>query len=414
MYSRLSNLSFLPSTVMPQPRLPQELTDYIIQYNQDDIETLKACATVSRSFLPISQKSIFSEITLSAPKISHPRLTLCQKLHQRLSSSPHLANYVRHLKVSEGIGISSGEGSSELISRLGFQWVHTDKTLGLVLEILKNVKSIRFDSPVPTAFPDAFLCSVKAGLRSPFLFRLQLNRVSVNFAIFESCVALKVLELRFVSFLGAEDEVALHPNKRCDLDFLTIFDSPSFLCSVNRLLGPGSPLGITHLRHLTVAADDEDAVTVIARLVEANACTLGEFKFTYRATVAVTVPVILPDPIDFRRCIHLCTVSFHVIDNKVFSCFPLRWVSQVLRSISTSIQVIKIVWTYDRSFDNFDVTGWNTIDSILTQSALPCLRQVNIKVYSTSNHSERFAMVRRALSGLDSAGILFWENRINS
>jgi len=248
---------------------------------------------------------------------------------------------------------------------------------------------------------------VNAGLRSPFLSRLELDGVSINFAIFESCVALKVLELRYVSFRGTEDEVAPHANRRCDLDSLTISaETSSFVYFVNWLLSPGSTLGITHLRYLTVAAHGDEPVTVTARLVEANACTLEEFIFS--SVVRVPLPIIFPDPIDFSRCTHLRRVSFTVFNNK-FSSYSLRWSSQ-------TIQEIEFTAIYTRSIDNSDMTGWNTIDSVLTRSAFPCLRRVIITrtVYSTSDHSEWFVILRRALPALDSSGILFLETRFIS
>jgi len=77
--------------------------------------------------------------------------------------------------------------------------------------------------------------------------------------------------------------------------------------------------------------------------------------------------------------------------------------------MSTTIQEIEFAAIYVRSIDDYDMTGWNSIDSVLTRSAFPCLRRVIITVSLTCDHSEWFVVLRRALPALDSSGILFLE-----
>jgi hypothetical protein len=75
---------------------PQEIIELIIgKTNSADKDTLKTCALVSRSFRPMSQKLIFSDLTILPPgRDSIPAL---QRLADVLSVSPHLALHVRTL-----------------------------------------------------------------------------------------------------------------------------------------------------------------------------------------------------------------------------------------------------------------------------------------------------------------------------
>ena len=83
-------------TIMAAPRLPLELleriiddvaTDYV-----DNLSSIKACALVCYSFLPLCRKHIFASVTLKA--YSSPT---SDDLNNLLSNSPHLAVYIQKL-----------------------------------------------------------------------------------------------------------------------------------------------------------------------------------------------------------------------------------------------------------------------------------------------------------------------------
>lgn len=87
---------------MPELQLPQELTDYIIEYLWDNRIALKACALSCRSFLPYSQRQLFSYITLSLPSSTYEEPTTQAtsiNLKHVLEHSPHLASYIRGLEI---------------------------------------------------------------------------------------------------------------------------------------------------------------------------------------------------------------------------------------------------------------------------------------------------------------------------
>ena len=88
--------------------LPTEIYESILDELVESPETLRACALVSRLFAQLAQKLLFSCICLKRPtKVVNPALGdesyTRPYLHffQILSSSPHLAGYIKSLIVSD-------------------------------------------------------------------------------------------------------------------------------------------------------------------------------------------------------------------------------------------------------------------------------------------------------------------------
>ncbi|KAF9789288.1 hypothetical protein BJ322DRAFT_975360, partial [Thelephora terrestris] len=51
-------------TLMSDSRLPQEITDYILDLLHDEPKTLRQCCLVSRSWTPRTRKHIFGTVRL--------------------------------------------------------------------------------------------------------------------------------------------------------------------------------------------------------------------------------------------------------------------------------------------------------------------------------------------------------------
>ena len=83
------------------PRLPLEVLERIIDDVAADYPnspSIKACALVCRSFLPLCRKHIFASVTLNSPVIFIRFTSSTSDLFNRLlSNSPHLAVYIRNL-----------------------------------------------------------------------------------------------------------------------------------------------------------------------------------------------------------------------------------------------------------------------------------------------------------------------------
>ena len=77
------------------PRLPLEVVNLVIDdLANDKLSSIKACALVCHSFLPLCRKHIFASVTLNAPQ---PSSTTSDDLNQLLLNSPHLAVYILNL-----------------------------------------------------------------------------------------------------------------------------------------------------------------------------------------------------------------------------------------------------------------------------------------------------------------------------
>ncbi|PBK82185.1 hypothetical protein ARMGADRAFT_1019774 [Armillaria gallica] len=81
--------------------VPQELLDYILDFLHDDSPTLRACALVSRAFLPCSRYHVYSSVTIvyvsELDKFREKfagQLYQCQNLAALLEHSPHVAPLV--------------------------------------------------------------------------------------------------------------------------------------------------------------------------------------------------------------------------------------------------------------------------------------------------------------------------------
>ena len=79
----------LPTTV---PKLPFEvlgrIIDDVVKYNDliDNLSSIKACALVCHSFLPVCRKHIFDSVTLNIQNSSSPT---SDDLNLLLSNLPH-------------------------------------------------------------------------------------------------------------------------------------------------------------------------------------------------------------------------------------------------------------------------------------------------------------------------------------
>ncbi|KAK0210079.1 hypothetical protein DFS33DRAFT_256410 [Desarmillaria ectypa] len=79
--------------------LPAELVDAIIYEFRHDHESIKSFASAHRSFLPFAQNYIFSTVRLSFGHLQYSDHGRCAQFLDILSSSPHIARFVRELHI---------------------------------------------------------------------------------------------------------------------------------------------------------------------------------------------------------------------------------------------------------------------------------------------------------------------------
>ncbi|KAJ8507073.1 hypothetical protein ONZ45_g10520 [Pleurotus djamor] len=81
------------------PNIPPELVEEILQYLDGDTYEIRSCSLVSSSWTRVSQQYLFN--TFSIDENDDPAKT-CPKFLKLLGTSPHLASYVRSLKIIFG------------------------------------------------------------------------------------------------------------------------------------------------------------------------------------------------------------------------------------------------------------------------------------------------------------------------
>ncbi|KAF7360246.1 hypothetical protein MVEN_00753400 [Mycena venus] len=82
--------------------LPRELLDIIIDDLRTDGPSLRACALSFRAMVPFAQSRLFYKVVLGHAQKSLESVTQrtpCEKLSRLLESSPHLASFIRDLRI---------------------------------------------------------------------------------------------------------------------------------------------------------------------------------------------------------------------------------------------------------------------------------------------------------------------------
>lgn len=198
-----------------RPCLPQELVDTVINWLSDDVESLRASSLVSRRFVALSQKHLFSTIALrsepqcrlylpfiaqEAPTQS-PTSRIIAKFTDLLESSPHLASYVHSLVLSDDLS-ETGHTLNPVSTWLS---IGTSQCLVAILPRLRKLQTFHIQGvwQYSTAWSH-----FNAHLRNAMMnmFRLKsLSSLSIHWihnfplAMLRSCSQLKHLDLRLPS-----------------------------------------------------------------------------------------------------------------------------------------------------------------------------------------------------------------------
>lgn len=130
--------------VMSEEMLLPELFDYIIDFLHDDQAALRACALVSRSWVPTSRIHLFHHLGLTGSACNNvcsgwaPN-TGCRRIHGTLVSSPHLTGYINKLSVNE----------TNIHQPPNYRWVSGEIMFPSLLKKLRSLKELEFNFPAP-------------------------------------------------------------------------------------------------------------------------------------------------------------------------------------------------------------------------------------------------------------------------
>ncbi|KAJ7614156.1 hypothetical protein FB45DRAFT_1064961 [Roridomyces roridus] len=112
--------------------VPQELVNLIVCNLAGDAPSLRSCSLAARTFVHPSQSLLFKRIDILPPTRSGD--DPCQKFHQTIISSPHLASLVQDLRLVLAVG-DQDEPSAAGDPRPS--WILSGKTLSLMLPLLR-------------------------------------------------------------------------------------------------------------------------------------------------------------------------------------------------------------------------------------------------------------------------------------
>lgn len=220
--------------------LPPELLEEIIEYLRDSRETLKSCALSCRPLLLPSQKRLFSSVTIRGPRkldmkwLGGPPDEGCssKQLGDLLESSPHLAIFVRNLKIQDRRKYRARADRYHQVPNATKRWLREDTNLSRALSYLKNLHSFFLELsafPYFDALPTATRLSIIGLIQSPSLKRLTLRGVP---PLLFKCNS----NLRDVSIdcLLSENPEPLSDIPQHDIPLSFCFDSLSLQGSIHR------------------------------------------------------------------------------------------------------------------------------------------------------------------------------------
>ncbi|KAJ7628444.1 hypothetical protein FB45DRAFT_918306 [Roridomyces roridus] len=361
--------------------VPQELVNLIVDNLAGDIPNLKSCSLAARAFVQPSQKHIFKQIVVLSA-------TVCQRFHQLLTSSAHLATFVDELRVVSG-GLYQDERKAA--------WVMSESTLALVLPLL-HLKCISLVGNAPSSGTDFTIDwaqvnqSLKSALAaifsSPDLESVRIRGLVIQsptelLSLFQEATRLKSFAVSCVQYtllhLPWPDSRPWRPQ----LTSLLISEATLTLCPY--FLNP--PFDLSRVTSLTIAGVlDLDRKN---KLIEATASNPLQH-----------LAVMYAHEIDFRpdlRSIRIFTMEIMLSTVRAFfvSCPP-----------DSQLETI--------TFDGLALNGEsgdpslnNLVASTLTQ--LPRLRTITMRGYEmpgTSTFSEWSASIHATLPCLVTRGLL--------
>jgi hypothetical protein len=260
---------------MTQCRLPQELISAVIDSFQSpneyrDLQALRTCSLVCRSWLPLCQRLLFHTIqfvTRSCCRRCRTAFPHTRRLDQALLDSPHLAGYIRELELSNA-------GCWNCHRR----WMATDETLPSMLRKLGNVQKLLIHQLRWSTLSVDLRQSLGWVLQLPSITVLQIGSghfgSDADFLNFIShardLTSLSLYDIKTPSTgqapltPGDREEIGdggmLTWNKwgrLSDLNLVSYFNPVTVLALVRWLLGPPSRADISHVERLSIVPHEE-------------------------------------------------------------------------------------------------------------------------------------------------------------
>ncbi|KAJ7451950.1 hypothetical protein FB451DRAFT_698510 [Mycena latifolia] len=377
-------------------RFPQELIDKVIEENETDTPTLRACALVCRSFLHASQARIFSAIELDPSPEPSGSQQRSLELYPIFIDSRHLCTYVRALRLM---------GRCDAV----------DPSVISLLGMLDYLTSFEIDAQYPyfqwDTLPEDLrkaICELCA--RSPLArFRLfELGKVTQmeEFASLVASPALTDLVLADIVLPPLDDGsmVAYRGIKltRCSLNV----DKPTFDVVMSWL---GADEAFAYLRSLNLVWVPE-TTSHIQRIIDVSASSLAQLSLIIPDGPSTYAPNTLV--LDHARALRIV---------KMMLVFPVEetamlapWLAELLRDASAVVEIVLVMDFFSpiNAVAPFPQIDWAPLASV----RFPGLRRLALEIVAPFQTPEELEMVvdeaKRGLRGLEERGVLECSGRV--
>ncbi|KAF9526870.1 hypothetical protein CPB83DRAFT_857133 [Crepidotus variabilis] len=397
------------------PRLPQELTDHIIDHLYDDSASLRSCALVCHSWLPPSRYHLFAKVSLKATSAqAEPSYLVerCKRLHRTLVESPEIICNIRELEICEGSPLHHPhpdvQGSTT--------WVTTERSLTGLFKILTHVRRFDFSATSAlywTLLPPTFQKALCTLLSSPSLTYVRIHSwVFPNSAALSSllshCKNLKAFGISSTAVLtdnhtdsqlppdqvntNNDATISVTEHQEISLDVLTL-DFVTFSYLEYWLLSNNSLVNIRSLRELRVA-NFYDA-SVVDKLLQAVGGSLEHFHLK---------PGIWDVyPFNLSRNSGLRSIRL-TLDNPEKA---LPWAIALLSTMSATTNPYLESVGLEFYSDPKKIDGWSELDALFIQPELSGLKQVEIGLFAIPTHAD-FKRVQDEMDGVVAREIVRW------
>ncbi|KAF9457646.1 hypothetical protein BDZ94DRAFT_196311 [Collybia nuda] len=380
---------------MEEREIPTELLEIIVGLVHDDHTALKALAATSHRSLRQSQRLLFSSIILGQPDHSDIGLSPCQKLHNVMRESPHLATYVRHLSIIDGARhidqpLHGWLGFLRNISpcREGsaFGWVAGEKTLPEVLCQLVNVEHLVIRGSISPLDPclnwgklpmDTRL-ALLATVQRPLLSSISISHTSAFIPLLSCATGPKsvILSNNCVESCQLQDMALQHPPQRiCQID--TLDTGVSLNRDWSMLVEYGSWIDLSQLRSLTVRGTGSlwKHRELIQQLFKSSA-TLENLHVYLPSPCPPTYLTSLNPFLCLRSlCVDICPRN--MTSGSGYATWLLQLISTVVNP--NSIDTLAFQVSYSPLRDLFTPEEFTSLDIALSRPELSSLKLVRLK-----------------------------------
>jgi hypothetical protein len=257
-----------------QPQLPQEIIDSIVNEFHGDITTLRQCALASKTFVRPSQGCLFHSIHLD--RIPRARMH-CQRLHQTLTESPHLAPFIRELYVMDGpfpnYSYSNVEGVEVLKTK---HWIDVEIKFLLLFPMLPNLRFLSLSSYKDldwNTLSEDFEGALVRVLGSVPKLKLSVIK-NFPLAHFKNFYLLKNLTLHNFRVDSHRFMPTIAAPRKGHLEFFEFEFNDGMEQVIQELLHPTSSLTISQLRHLSIPGISPEMLVTSSKVIEASSHSL--------------------------------------------------------------------------------------------------------------------------------------------